>query len=531
MPAQPEFERFRTLLADHDAVPVVRQVLADQLTPVSAFSRIDNGGDACLFESVIGGEQVGRYSILACQPHRQFVARRDHITTVESGKTHSERVANPLKSLRAMIQAVKVAKLPELPPFTGGAVGFAGYDTIRYVEDLPNPPPDDRGIPDMAFGFYDCVLVFDNINKTLSIIALAWKHAFDKPLPAYEDACQRIDQILQQLNRPGVELATREINSLADEPPFTSNTTLEQFMAHVEKCVEYIRAGDIFQVVISQRLQVEIKTSPFEIYRQLRVLNPSPFMFFLRCGGVTLVGASPEIMCRVIGNEMTVRPLAGTRPRGRTQQQDMELEQELLSDDKERAEHAMLVDLGRNDVGKVCEFGSVELIHPFSIERYSHVMHISSTVKGNLKPGLDEFDALMASHPAGTVSGAPKVRAMQIIDEMEPHRRGPYAGAIGYIDYSGDMDTCIALRTIVIQGHTAYVQAGAGVVADSDPAAEYQETLNKAKALLRAIQAAESPAAESPAAESTAATSRADESRAGESRAGESRAGESPAGE
>lgn len=491
MPIKPEFNEFEQLFNEFDAVPVSRRILADALTPVSAFRRIDDGKDGCLFESVIGGEQVGRYSFLASKPYKEIKATRDRVIITDSSGSTQLTCENPLLKLRELVTDIRVAQIEDLPPFTGGAVGFAGYDVIRYVEHLPNSPTDDRSIPDMTFVFYDRVLVFDHITKTLHIVVLARAQQFDSATEAYADAQKRIDQTIDQLNGNLSNPVCVDVVTDATPIEFQSNFTEAEFKEAVETCVEYIKSGDIFQTVISQRLHVPISVDAFEIYRHLRVLNPSPFMFFLRGGGVTLVGASPEIMCRVVGNEMTVRPLAGTRPRGVDEQQDRELEQELLADEKERAEHAMLVDLGRNDVGKVCEFGSVKLVDPFSIERYSHVMHISSTVNGVLNEGCDEFDAFMASHPAGTVSGAPKVRAMEIIDELEPHRRGPYAGAVGYIDHSGNMDTCIALRTIVIQGNTAYVQAGAGIVADSNPQMEYQETLNKAKALLRAIESAE----------------------------------------
>jgi anthranilate synthase component I len=306
---------------------------------------------------------------------------------------------------------------------------------------------------------------------------------------AYDEACHRVDEVVARLSSPEQDLSPRDINTAGDPTlEFTSNVTQQQYEDAVRKCVEYIRAGDIFQVVLSQRLQLEITADPFEIYRTLRVVNPSPYMFFLRTPDVTLVGASPEIMVRVEEGEVTVRPIAGTRKRGKTEEEDRQLADELLADPKERAEHVMLVDLGRNDVGRVAEFGTVKLSDVMTIERYSHVMHITSNVSGQLKRGLDAFDAMKACLPAGTVSGAPKVRAMQIIDELETHRRGPYAGAVGYIDYSGNMDTCIALRTLVVQGNQAYIQAGAGIVADSVPETEYQETLNKARGLLKAIE-------------------------------------------
>ena len=485
----PDLQEFLSLAVDHDAVPVSRRLLSDSLTPVSAFKRIDDGGTACLFESVVGGENVGRFSFLAVDPQLELSSFANMVTETVNGQSRSFESENPLEEIRQRTAKVKVASLEGMPPFTGGAVGYAGYDAVRYVENLPNAPEDDRGLADMAFAFYDRMLVFDHITKTITIIALAWPNKFAEPEAAFQDACLRIDAMIDMLNEPedGLKCADA-VRPVGELPDFKSNFTQDQFEQACRDCIEYIKAGDIFQVVLSQRLELEISCDPFEIYRSLRVMNPSPFMFFLRTGETTLVGSSPEIMCRVVDNEMTVRPLAGTRPRGTCPAEDLRLEQELLADEKERAEHVMLVDLGRNDVGRVAQYGSIKIPDMMVVERYSHVMHISSTVTGQLKPEADAFDALMASLPAGTVSGAPKVRAMEIIDEFEPHRRGPYAGAVGYIDYSDNMDTCIALRTMVIKGNRAYVQAGAGIVADSNPTSEYKETLNKAKGLLRAIQ-------------------------------------------
>lgn len=490
--AQPDFETFSQLAQQHDGVPVARRLLCDGLTPVSAFRKIDDGGPACLFESVIGGENVGRYSFLAVKPRFQITARQQTVTVIDENGQTSFKAVNPLTEIRQRIQSVSVAQLPGMPPFTGGAVGYAGYDVIRYVEHLPNAPEDDRDLADLSFGFYDAMLVFDHIDKTLTVLALAWIQQHANVAQAYQVALDQVDRIVEQLNRPTNDLICVDaILPSGDLPSTESNFTQAKFETAVNRCIDYIRAGDIFQVVISQRLSLPIESDPFEIYRSLRVLNPSPFMFFLRTTEATLVGSSPEIMCRVVNREMTVRPLAGTRPRGSSPEDDLRLEQELLADEKERAEHVMLVDLGRNDVGRVAKYGSIRLPDVMVVERYSHVMHISSTVTGQLRDDCDAFDALMASLPAGTVSGAPKVRAMEIIDQLEPHRRGPYAGAVGYIDYSGNMDTCIALRTIVVKDRIAYVQAGAGLVADSDPTSEYQETLNKAKGLLRAIQMTE----------------------------------------
>ena len=470
-------------------VPVWRRLVSDTLTPVTAFHKLDRGQGACLFESVIGGEKVGRYSFLAVEPTTEIHARGTQVTCNDDGQVSEFEIANPLDTVRQFIAKQNVFHPPELPPFTGGAVGYAGYDVVRYVENLDNPPHDDRQLPDLAFGFYDSMVVFDNVSKTLFLIALAPEVADGGDYQAaYETACGKIDELCDRLKERS-QLEPADINTEGDaREEFTSNFAKEGFEDAVRKCVEYIEAGDIFQVVISQRLEVELKADPFEVYRTLRVVNPSPFMFFLRTQHVTLVGSSPEIMCRVVDGQVTVRPLAGTRRRGRTPEDDRRLADELLADPKERAEHVMLVDLGRNDVGRVAKFGSVELSDVMSIERYSHVMHITSNVDGVLRDDCDAFDALAACLPAGTVSGAPKVRAMEIIDELEPHRRGPYSGAVGYVDYGGNMDTCIALRTIVVQGDKAYVQAGAGIVADSDPDLEYKETLNKARGLIKAIE-------------------------------------------
>lgn len=487
-----DFDQFEALAKHHRLIPVCRTLIADSLTPVSAFKRLDQGGMACLFESVIGGEKVGRYSFLAFDPYCTISATRENVTITDA-KRHEQFVSqNPLEVLRQELAKSSMAHPPDMPPFAGGAIGFASYDVVRYVERLPNAPVDDRHIPDMFFGFFDRMVVFDNVSKMVIVVALAKIESPSQVRAEFDRVCGVLQTTVDQLRAPTDRLDVDDVE--VGEPlalKTTSNFTQAQFEETVRKCVEYIRAGDIFQVVVSQRLQTEISCDPFEVYRTLRTVNPSPFMFFLRTPEVTLVGSSPEIMCRVVDRRVTVRPLAGTRRRGRDEAEDKALEQELLNDPKERAEHVMLVDLGRNDVGRVAKFGSVSLPDVMVVERYSHVMHISSTVVGELKDDCDAFDALAASLPAGTVSGAPKVRAMEIIDEFEPTRRGPYAGAVGYVDFAGNMDTCIALRTLVVKDGKAYVQAGAGVVADSDPTAEYQETMNKARGLLRAIELAE----------------------------------------
>jgi len=493
MKYSPDFATFSQLAKGVHLVPVYRRLLGDTLTPVSAFHRIDSGPTACLFESVIGGEKVGRYSFLAADPFLQIEARGNDVTITSVAGVERLTVEDPLDLLRERVEAIRSATLPELPPFTSGAVGYAGYDVIRYSEHLPNAPANDRQLPDLAFAFYDHMIVFDHVNKTNVVVAMARLDRFGTDLKAaYADAQRRIDQIVAQLEANDRQLPPADINTTGQPAiAYQSNFAQADFERAVKKCVEYIRAGDVFQVVISQRLQLELHSPPFEIYRTLRVVNPSPFMFYLRTPSVTLVGSSPEIMVRVVEGRVTVRPLAGTRRRGATEDEDRRLAEELLADPKERAEHVMLVDLGRNDVGRVARYRSIELTDVMTIERYSHVMHITSNVSGQLAEGRDAFDALRACVPAGTVSGAPKVRAMEIIDELEPHRRGPYAGAVGYVDFNGNMDTCIALRTLVVQGNQAYVQAGAGIVADSVPAEEYQETLNKARGLLKAIEITE----------------------------------------
>lgn len=489
----PDFQQFQALAAQANLVPVYRTLLSDTLTPISAFLKIDRGACGCLFESVVGGEKVGRYSFLTADPYEQFEAYGHQVRRVRhlpdgSTETTEAHVEDPLAELEAMFAAKRAAVVPGLPPFCGGAVGYAGYDTVRYVEHLPDAPPDNRNLADMAFALYGSMVVFDHIHKTLFVIAMASTDEGDDLRQSYDDACRRVDALVEKLEQPGSDLhVTDLVDAEPEELEVRSNFRREDFEAAVERCLEYIRAGDIFQVVLSQRMQTTITASPLEIYRTLRVVNPSPYMFYLRTPSVTLVGSSPEIMVQVQNGVVVTRPLAGTRPRGDTPQEDQRLAEELLADPKERAEHVMLVDLGRNDIGRVAKFGSVELSDVMTIERYSHVMHITSNVRGQLDEGRTAFDALRACLPVGTVSGAPKVRAMEIIDELEPHRRGPYAGAVGYIDFNGNMDTCIVLRTLVIQGDQAYVQAGAGIVADSVPASEYQETMNKARGLLKAL--------------------------------------------
>ncbi len=492
----PERSKLAALAARANTIPLYCQILSDQLTPVTAFSRIAGDAEhAFLLESVVGGEKIARYSFIGTRPSAVFEATGQAVTLTQGESATTEQASDPLAHLEALLRQHRSAHMPDLPRFVGGAVGYAGYDTIRYYEHLPNAPDDDRGLPDLQFGLYDTMVVFDHVQKLVKVVAHAHveRDGLDR---AYDAAYQRIERTVELLGRGPSAGLFALAPAGPTPPPFISNVTKDQFEGNVDRCREYIRAGDIFQVVLSHRLCVECQTDPFDVYRALRVVDPSPFMFFHKSPRVTLVGSSPEILCRVDGGIVTTRPLAGTRRRGRNEAEDLALEKELLADPKERAEHVMLVDLGRNDIGRVAQPGTIKLDELMTVERYSHVMHICSNVSARLAPGKTAFDALRAILPVGTVSGAPKVRAMQIVDELETTRRGPYAGAVGYFDFAGNMDTCIALRTLVITpgrngGAKVYAQVGAGIVADSEPEAEYNETLFKARSMLRAIELAD----------------------------------------
>ncbi len=493
----PDFEEFRALAEKGNTIPVCRQLLSDSLTPVMAYSRLARpvgfapSSHSFLLESVVGGERIARYSFAAADPELTVTAVRDEMTIRRRGQQEPEVINthDPLAELDKLMSGYKHVHLPGLPRFTGGIVGYAGYDLIRYYEDLGEGPTDDRHLPDLSFGLYRTMVIFDHVSKTVKVVANA--HITDDPGKAYTEAIEAIERAISRLTEgKGHSVGEIHLEQLPQKP-YQSNFTRAAYMDVVEACKEYIRAGDIFQVVPSQRLCLDTNASAFDIYRALRVVNPSPFMFLQDSPDVTLIGSSPEILCRVEDGLITNRPLAGTRPRGKTPELDQALEEELLADEKERAEHIMLVDLGRNDVGRVAKAKSIELSDVMTVERYSHVMHIVSNVTGKLAEGMTALDALRVALPVGTVSGAPKIRAMQIIDEFEPTRRGPYAGAIGYVDFSGNMDTCIALRTMVVCGGKVYIQAGGGIVADSVPESEYQETLNKARALIRAVEVAE----------------------------------------
>ena len=499
----PPRNRFEALATRYSTVPVYCQVLSDQLTPVTAFGRLAADAEhAFLLESVVGGEKIARYSFIGADPAAVFEATRNTTTLTRDGIATTEELPDPLQRLESALGELvehRPAHLPGLPRFVGGAVGYAAYDVVRYYENLPHAPADARGLPDLLFGLYDTMVIFDHVQKLIRVVAHAHVQR-DGVGESYAAACARVERTVESLGSPacGGPVAVSSLAPRGTAPPrYSSNYQRDDFERDVDRCREYIRAGDILQVVLSQRLCVETSTHPFDIYRALRVVNPSPFMFLVKSPQVTLVGSSPEILCRVEEGVVTTRPLAGTRPRGRTEAEDFALEKELLTDPKERAEHVMLVDLGRNDVGRVAQPGTMRLDEVMTVERYSHVMHICSNVAGRLAPGKTAFDALRAILPVGTVSGAPKIRAMQIIDEFEPTRRGPYAGAVGYIDFAGNMDTCIALRTLVITGPSdgrrqVYAQVGAGIVADSEPSREYDETTNKAQSMLRAIEVADS---------------------------------------
>ncbi len=487
----PDRDTFREKCTEGNVVPVYRQLMADTLTPVSAFQKISGNPYAFLLESVSGPEKIGRYCFLGSRPFALFRSQDDTVHIEQGDQTREFITDDPFAEFRQFLDKFELAHIDGLPRFSSGAVGYMAYDVVRLVENLPNCPPDDRDLPDIYYMFLDEILIFDHLNKTIKVVCSVRTDEVDDLDRAYAEAQQRIDALIGQLRTPVTNLSD-DISPRGEASlPWKSNFERDDYLSGVEKCKEYIRAGDIFQVVPSQRLEVSTDASPLDIYRSLRVINPSPYMFYLKMDDLSLVGSSPEVMVRVEDNEATVRPIAGTRRRGDTEEEDRELADELLDDPKERSEHVMLVDLGRNDLGRVCEYGTVEADEIMVIERYSHVMHIVSNVTGELTGDNDALDALMACIPAGTLTGAPKVRAMEIIDELEPTKRGPYGGAVGYFDFSGNMDTCITIRTVVARDEKAWVQAGGGVVADSVPEKEFEETLNKAKALLRAIEVAE----------------------------------------
>jgi anthranilate synthase component 1 len=470
---QPTLEKIEELRAHGNVIPIYKSVIADFLTPVSAFLKLEkNRPYAFLLESVEGGERVGRYSFLGCDP---FLITRHKI---------SER-NDFVRSVRATMSRFKSVRLPNLPPFTGGAVGYFAYEMVRTVEDIPSTGRDDLGIDDAVLMFYKTVLAFDHLRHQIHIISnLLVDESKDSIAQQYEAAVAEIANIEAQLRAP---LELKNGSHKPGEPSVHSNFEKSAYLKAIEKAKDYIAAGDIFQVVLAQRFELDLPVAPFDIYRALRIVNPSPYMYFLKMPDTSIVGSSPEMLVKIREREVEYRPIAGTQPRGKNETEDEDIARALAADEKERAEHIMLVDLGRNDLGRVCKYGTVRVEDLMFIERYSHVMHLVSSLKGELRDDVDRWDALMSCFPAGTVSGAPKVRAMEIIDELEPTKRGVYAGAVMYVDFSDNLDSCIAIRTLVARGNKGYIQAGGGIVADSVPETEYSETVNKSRALLRAI--------------------------------------------
>jgi anthranilate synthase component 1 len=488
----PDLETFRELARRGNLIPVARQILADMETPVSAFRKVDSGNYAFLLESVEGGEQWGRYSFLGSNPSLVFRAKDTQLEILRGeGREVLTGTQDPLTALMRLLAAYRPVSVPGLPRFTGGMVGYLSYDVVRHLERLPALAKDDLHLPDALFLLTDTLLIFDNVTHRITVVSNAILQ--DQTSPgverAYREAQGKIEAIIAALRRPmgaPVGCAARP-----GSPPQESTFSQEGFCEAVARVKAYVEAGDVIQAVLSQRLTIRTDADPFDVYRALRVVNPSPYMFYLRLGDLKVVGSSPEILVRLEGDRIDLRPIAGTRPRGGTEEEDRQLAEELRADPKERAEHIMLVDLGRNDVGKVARVGSVAVSDLMAVERYSHVMHLVSHVRGTLEPGRNAFDVLRACFPAGTVTGAPKVRAMEIIEELEPARRGPYAGAVGYVSFSGNLDTCITIRTVLFARGVATIQVGAGIVADSVPEREYQETMNKARGMLRAITLAE----------------------------------------
>jgi anthranilate synthase component 1 len=485
---RPEYKEFSRLAGESTLVPVVKSVMADLLTPVSAFLAIARGEqNAFLLESVERGEQIGRYTFLGARPYMQLRARGAEIE-IERGKKRERRDGNVFQTAKELLSQHKPALVPGLPPFTAGAVGFCSYDIVRQLENIGDSTKDDLQLPDCVLMFFDRLLAFDHLRHQIHIIAAA-DVSKESARKAYDRAVADIERLEKQLVaglRPGeLRKSSQNARGKLKLRPVVKRADFEE---SVKKGKEYIAAGDIFQVVLSQRQDFTPEIPPFDIYRALRAVNPSPYMYFLKMGDTHVLGSSPEMLVRVTGRKLEYRPIAGTHPRGKDEGEDKQFEEQMLADEKERAEHVMLVDLGRNDLGRVSEYGSVKVKDLMYVERYSHVMHIVSALEGKLRAELHALDALAACFPAGTLSGAPKVRAMQIIEELEPTRRGVYGGSVLYADFAGNLDSCIAIRTLLMKGKKAYLQAGAGIVADSDPATEYQESMNKAQAVLRAVE-------------------------------------------
>jgi anthranilate synthase component 1 len=488
----PDLETFKSLSEKGNLIPVYREILADTDTPVSAYLKL-GGTPSFLLESVVGGEKWARYSFLGSRPSKVIRSWGKKIKIHGNGiEAQTFEVDDPIEVIKGRIAAYKPVDVKGLPRFYGGLVGYIGYDMVRFFEKIPDTKGPGIDLPDMFFMVADTMLIFDSLKQKIKVVSTV--HLDGKgPEEAYREAIEKIDNIRERLRQPIIcrQKAEGRKQEMSPSDYASSFSTKEAFEDAVRKGKEYIMSGDVIQVVLSQRFECESGIEPFNIYRALRVINPSPYMYYIDTGDAKLVGSSPEILVRLEGSKITLRPIAGTRKRGETEQEDKALEEDLREDPKEIAEHIMLVDLGRNDVGRVAEIGSVRVTELMNIERYSHVMHLVSNVEGDLKEGLDAFDVLRACFPAGTVTGAPKVRAMEIIEELEPIKRGPYAGAVGYFSYSGNMDTCITIRTLIAKDNEVYVQAGAGIVADSVPEKEFTETVNKAMGMMRAVDMAE----------------------------------------
>jgi anthranilate synthase component 1 len=486
---QPDFKQFSQLARKATLVPVVKSVSADLLTPVSAFLAVaGKEPHAFLLESVERGEQIGRYTFLGARPYMRVRAREGTVE-IERGRKREVVRDNVFQVVKRLLREHHPATVPGLPPFTAGAVGYFAYDVVRQLERIGDHAKDDLGLPDAELMFFDRLLAFDHLRHQIHIMAAADVKS-ESPRRAYDRAIRDIAALERQLAAGLSSAMWRKSSKAKGKLKVHAGTKRENFLRGVERCKEYIAAGDIFQVVFSQRLDFTPEVEPFDLYRSLRQVNPSPYLYFLRSGDTHILGSSPEMLVRVTGSKLEYRPIAGTHPRGRDEAEDLRLEQQMRGDEKERAEHVMLVDLGRNDLGRVSDYGSVKVKDLMYVERYSHVMHLVSALEGTLRKDLDALDAFAACFPAGTLSGAPKVRAMQIIEELEPTRRGIYGGSVLYADFAGNLDSCIGIRTLLMQGKKAYLQAGAGIVADSDPASEFQESLNKAQAVVRAVEKA-----------------------------------------
>ena len=501
---QPSQSEFLELTKQGNLIPVTRTILADLETPLSVYRKIRGQGESFLFESVEGGEHIGRYSFVGCNPRAVIKQTGNRVEVIENGKvvekfgipragkSECEKcVTDGLEVVEQILQRYKAVSIPSLPRFTGGAVGFIGYEFIHDVEPVvPRPTHDELNTPTMYFLLADELLVFDRVSQTLTVLVNAILDQHTPHVDAYNAAVEEVERLISLLEQPTEHIPVTPTKDIP-ELPFQSNVTKEKFFENVQQAKDYITAGDIIQVVGSQRFSVPVKAAPLDIYRAARTINPSPYMFLLELDGFSLVGASPEIHVRCEDRKVEIRPIAGTRRRGQTAEEDAALEKELLADPKERAEHVMLVDLARNDIGRVCDYGSVQVKDLMIIERYSHVMHIVSQVEGKLSPDKTPYDLMRATFPAGTLSGAPKIRAMQIISQLEQTTRGPYGGCVGYFSFNGNLDCCITIRTALIKDGKAYVQAGGGWVNDSEPEAEFQETVNKSKAMLKAVAMAE----------------------------------------